>query len=1840
VMALRHEHLPKTLHINEPSKEVDWSTGSVSLLTEELSWPRNGEPRRAGVSSFGISGTNAHMILEEAPPMQETLESDENEVAGDGGLTKEDVIVGDGRGVVDGVLDGVIPWVLSGRGDEALIGQAQRLLAHVREFPGLNSADVGFSLAGRSVLENRAVVLGSERGGLLDGLEALARGESAPGVVSGIARRDAGGIVFLFPGQGSQWTGMGAELLDCSPVFAERICACADALAPYVDWRLEDVLRSVSGAPDIGRVDVVQPVLFAVMVSLAELWREWGVRPDAVVGHSQGEIAAAYVAGALSLEDAARVVAVRSMALGALSGFGGMVSVALGLEELEVLLGSLGNSVSIAAVNGPGAVVVSGEPDALDELLVICEAQGVRARRIPVDYAAHSSQVQKIREDLMAGCEGISPRSSDVPFYSATTGGLFDTAELDAGYWYRNLREPVQFERAVRSMLEDGMQVFVEVSPHPVLTLGVRETVEQELDDPGHVVVTGSLRREEPALKRFLTSLSEIWVCGVEVNWKAVFAGMGARGILLPPYAFQRERFWLASHMDAEDVSSAGLSSSDHPLLVGALELAEGQGTLFTGRLSLDTHSWLADHAAMGIVLLPGTAFLELALHAGSEVGCGLVEELTLEAPLVLSETSAVQLQVSVGEPDDSGQRSVAIYSRPVDCLEDSSRAEWTRHASGVLALVRKRVEQSTLDEPTQSLSGMWPPHGAQPIELDGLYERLAEQGFDYGPVFQGVQAVWSRGDELFAEVSLPEEQQAQLACFCLHPALLDAALHPSALELLGGDVRKRQEGRVEGSMRLPFSFRGVRLYAPGARSLRVVLSWDEQHALSLTVADEVGGLVATIDSLVMRAASPEQLAGAQSGDENSLFGLSWTAIPVEDRSPVECSGIHRWVLLGSDDSPVAQGLRDTGMSIEAYPDLVALTEAIQAGVPPPDTVLLDASHEAEGPPAADFVEQAHGRLHNVLGVVQGWLLDERFATSQLVVLSRDALAVRPGDDVSGLSGAGVWGLVRSAQSENPRRFVVVDVDGGEPSWRALPSAVTKALDSNEPQLAVRDGDALVPRLKRRDPAAGLVPPAGVEEWRLDVAGAGSLKDLVLIPCPEAGAPLGPGQVRLDVRAAGLNFRDVLIALGMYPDEAVIGSEGAGVVLEVGSEVAGLAPGDRVMGLLTGGFGPVVAADHRMLTRIPDGWSFTQAATIPVAFLTAHYALVDLAELRPGESLLVHAAAGGVGMAAAQLARHLGAEVFGTASPDKWAALTRLGMDEAHIASSRTLEFKEQFLLETRGQGVDIVLNSLAREFTDASLDLLPGGGRFIDMGKTDIRDTEEIDRAYPGVSYRAFDLMEAGLERIQEMFAELLELCESGVLEPLPVKTWDIRRAPDAFRYMSQARHVGKIVLSMPSSLDPGRSVLITGGTGGLGSVIARHLVATHGVQSLVLASRRGTEAPGALELQSELEAQGARVRVAACDVADRGRLAALIESLPEDRPLGAVIHAAGALDDGVIESLTPERMDLVLAPKLDAAWHLHELTEHLDLSAFILFSSAAGILGGAGQGNYAAANAFLDGLAAYRQARGLAGTSLAWGLWAKPSGLTAELSDAEVTRMARSGVLSLSSEEALALFDAAHAVDDPLLLPVRLDAPALRARARSGIVPALLRGLVRIPVRRVIEGASLTGRLTAVPQAERETVVLELVQREIAAVLGHASPESIDPERTFKEIGFDSLTAVELRNRLNTASGLRLPATLVFDYPTAAALTEHLLELISRRTGTVDDDERKLRQLISSIPLNRLQAAGLADVLSKLTDTSNDQASRPEEGNGAMQLIESMDIDDLVQKAMHGPMTDREQD
>ncbi|WP_309095497.1 type I polyketide synthase [Streptomyces sp.] len=1829
IMAMRHRTMPKTLHVDRPSTHVDWSAGAVELLTGAMQWPSApGRPRRAGVSAFGASGTNAHLILEEAPA-EVTPAADRPAGREPAGAAPPGEASAAGRPA--GHATTVVPWIVSARSAEALRAQAHKLHGFAVADPRADVAAVGRSLAStRARFEHRAVVLGQERDELLRGLAALSEGAESADVVRGIAG-EPGGTVFLFPGQGSRWAGAAARLYDAFPVFArslDEVCARFDAHLPFA---LKPLLLSGRPADDLAdRTDIAQPALFALQVALYRLITRYCPPPGRLIGHSVGEIAAAHVCGALDLDGATRLVAARGRIMQTVEEPGAMLAVRAPQDEVRALLAAY-DRVGVAAVNGPASVVVSGDRDQIHALRDRLVADGTSAKPLAVGHAFHSPLMDPVLDAFAASLGELGGDAAQIPVVSSLLGREATAGELTSvTHWVRHVREPVRFHDAVRHARECGADVFLDVGPGSTLAGITKEAFAHEGAHDA-LVVPVSRRDREPE-EAFVAALARLHVRGVDVDLGALLPAGGP--VDLPTYAFQRQRYWLdfRSAAGRADLSAAGLTAADHPLLGAEVDLPGTGEVVLTGLWSLRTHAWLADHTVFGEAVVPATAHLDLALAAGRRVGAPAVEELSLEVPLVLAASGETRVRIVAGAADDTGRRLLEVFSHSGE--DGPAPGGWTRHVTGRLAPAA--APESGAPEDATPLV-VWPPAGAQRIDIAELYASFADAGFDYGPAFRGLREVWRRGEDLFATATLPRTDGTSAADgFALHPALLDSVLHA----VVAGEVIE-----VDGARGwMPFSWSGVDVAGACGPDVRVRISPAGDGVVSVVVADGQGRAVARIGALTFRPAGPEQVRAVRGAHGSALFELEWTPVP----SGAGTAPGGRRIVIGAREGLAARAAAAAGPSAVRCASLEdALSGGALTGADPAQIVLClddDGTHGTGSAPdptdAAGSTVPLGAVRHaglRVLDAVQLFLADERCAGATLVLLTRLAQDTGGGQDGVSLQGASVWGLLRSARTEHPGRFRLVDIDDGASSWERLPHAL--ALDAD--QLALRDGQCLAPRLAPATPAHGRLQPPPAGPHRLGIPDRGTLENLTWVPCPEVEAPLTSGQVRVAVHTAGLNFRDVTIALGLVERTAIdagLGSEGSGTVLEVADDVPGLAPGDRVTGIFTGAFGRVAVADHRLLVPVPDGWSHAEAASVPGAFLTAYHALVHLAGLEKGQRILVHAAASGVGMAAVQLARHIGAETYATASPAKWPALRAMGLDDDHLASSRDLQFATVFRHATGGRGVDVVLNSLAHAHVDASLTLLPAGGSFIEMGKTDIRDPARVAADHPGVAYQAFDLYEAGPDRIQEMFRAVMDLFAEERLHVNPVSVRPVHDARTAFREMSQGRHIGKLVLDLADDFGGG-TVLVTGGTGGVGSLVARHLVTARGVRSLVLASRRGMAAEGAAALVSDLADAGATVEVVECDVADRAAVADLLAGLPGPSPLTAVVHTAGELADGTVAALTADGLDQALRAKAGGAAHLDELTRGRPLSAFVLFSALAGTLGAAGQAAYAAANGFLDALAVRRRASGLPGTSLCWGWWEQRSGMTGHLDRADLSRVRRMGVAAMPTPDALDLFDAACALGKPVLVPARLDLAALRAAPRDER-PGLLRdladaGRARRPRTAAPERASAPGlpaALAALPDHEAETAVLDFVRDQVALVLGHPSGTAVDADQAFTPMGFDSLTSVELCNRLGAATGLRLPTTLVFSYPTPRELGLHLAGLVRPAARTGPDEDAAIREVLRTVPIDRLRDAGLLEpVLACAGPSRPGPVTRHESQDGPdAPALTGLDIDALVELAL----------
>ncbi|MGM1062426.1 type I polyketide synthase, partial [Saccharothrix sp. Mg75] len=1319
VLALRHGVLPPTLHFDAPSPHVDWTAGSVRVVTERTPWPAVDRPRRAGVSGFGVSGTNAHVVVEQAPDLPATVPATPGP-------------------------PGTVVWPLSAHDPAALRAQAARLRDALAG-RDLDPVDVGFSLATtRAALDHRAAVVGGDRAELLAGLTALAeRGDDWDGVRAVAAR--TGRTAFLFPGQGSQRPGTGAGLHAAFPAYAEAFDRACAAFDPLLDRPLRDVVLGADAAA-LDRTEYAQPALFAVEVALFRLLEHRGVTPDLLLGHSVGELSAAHVAGVFSLADAATLVAARGRLMQSARADGLMVSLRATEDEVAAELGA---GASIAAVNGPASTVVSGDEDEVLRVAAHFGALGRRVKRLRTSHAFHSPHLDGVLAAFREVAAGVAMRPPRLPVVSGVTGEVADDALTTPDHWVEHARRAVRFGDGVAALARAGVTTFLELGPGAPLSALVPDCLPDDGVDRAAIPL---LDRRHPEERSVVTALAHAHARGVRVDP----AASPGRRVDLPTYAFQRRRFWLDAPPGGRGASggaaAVGLDPVGHPLLGAATELPDTGGHLFSARVGTDAQPWLADHAVFGAAVFPATAFLELAVRAGDGTGCPRVAELTLEAPLTLPASGGADLRLTASAPDEAGRRSLGVHART------EPGGPWTRHASAVL------TGPLPAPGPDPDLA-QWPPPGAEPVDVTGLYDRLDAGGFAYGPAFRGLRAVWRRGDEVFAEARLPDERLPEAAAFALHPALLDSALHALAFGVLAG----------RGGGWLPFALTGVQVHASGAGEVRLRLVPSGPDAAAVRIVDTAGLPVADIDSIVLRPASPDRVRPAV---RDPLYRMVW---------PEPAAG-------------VAGGGGGGGGG-----DRVVVRDVPRTAAP------------------ADLPAAVHEAVTRTLALLRDWLADPGRADSRLVLVTHGAVPVEADDDVPDLVHAALWGLLRTAQTEHPGRFALVDTDDHPASAAALAAAVA----GGEPQVALRGGV---------------------------------------------------------VRAA------------------------------------------------------------------------------------------------------------------------------------RWTRAAATAGDPA-----------------------------------------------------------------------------------------------------------WDVDG-----------------------------TVLITGGTGGIGAEVARHLVTAHGVRHLVLVSRSGPDAEGAAELAAGLDAD---VRLVACDVADRAALAALVGSLPADRPLAGVVHCAGVVADGLLETLTDEQVAAALRPKVDAAVHLHELTAPLRPARFVLFSSIAAAFGGAAQGNYAAGNAFLDALAHHRRAAGLPAVSIQWGLWATERGMSGRLTDADRRRIAWGGVVPFTAAEGLALFDRAVAADQPVVAPLRLDTAALAGQE----VPAFLRDVVPAATRptATAPGRDPAGpaRLRTLPPDRRRRALLDLVRTHVGTVLG--TPGTAFPAaKGLLDLGFDSLTAVELRNRLAAATGLRLPATLLFDHPTAGAIAGHLAE------------------------------------------------------------------------------------
>ncbi|HEX4310704.1 MAG TPA: type I polyketide synthase [Acidobacteriaceae bacterium] len=1701
VEAMRHGRFPATLHVKDPNPRIDWNSG-VCLEREGSDWiAAESHPRRAGVNGLGLAGTNAHIILEEAP------------------LCKPEQTA-----KTDSVLLPVSASSLA-----ALRARAGDFAQALEKLESGDSSVADFVYTAtrrRTHLAQRVAVVGSSVNDLREGLAAFTAGEDTPFVSSGAAKSPRK-IAFVFPGQGSQWVGMGRELLRTSIVFRGAIENLDPFIVQEAGWSVLQQLEDPSLEERLSRIDVVQPTLFAIEVALAAWWESCGVKPDAVVGHSMGEVAAACVAGILSTQDAVRVICRRSALLTRVAGKGAMVVVELSRHEAEEAIAGEEGKVSIAVCNSPRSTVLAGDPETLDRIANGLESRDVFCRWVRVDVASHSPQMDVLRDELLLQLVEVKPQKGSVPICSTVRVSMLDGARMDDRYWVDNLRSPVLFADAVEDLLRQGFNTFVEMSPHPVLL----PFVEQSAAQAGvEAVAVGSLRREEPEMATVLMSLGQLFAEGVELDWKSLYPAGNV--VSLPAYPWQRERFWMDGAVRAR-------RSGGHPLLGEPLETAAGE-RIWSGMFSAETHPWLRDHQVDGTVLVPATAWAEMAIAAGRVLfgSAVVIEQLSFTEALAVPPGKAAEFQL-IAVPETVTSFTLQFFGR------EQGSDTWQQTGSG-----SARTGIGGTDSFIEP--GQW--HEAQLADevITGPQHalRMAKLGYDFGPAFCRVDWLFLQGQTALAQIEPGRRGQ-----YWLHPATLDAALQVLAHLLI--------ERNGIRQLLLPVSFSRLEMHVsepPSADAPVLVRATAEAGTLRGTVAlfDQMGNRLITIHGAELRPLEHEVKA------EEALYSLEWQKLPVD---PTPSAAMQRWLLIGGQDS-LADELGHALQQMDA--------QAIRCTA---DEILSGTAPAAEGAvwlsPLNVAAETSLSDTNRVLAegaALIAALAEQSIDRAWLVTRGTQAVAGEPVDNVV---AAGAWGLFAAVAHEYPSTPMgCIDLPA-QPLERELEVLAAVLLRSGEEtRVAVRSDGPLY--------GARLVPWAPGDGERLQRSALraddafevqqrvpGSLASFELRTIP-AGSPVCD-EVEIAVEASGLNFLDVLRAMGVH--EALssphFGGECAGTVVRVGPEVRGFKPGDSVLAISpsfqhTGMLASKVRVPRQLVSLKPEGMTLEEAAGIPCVFLTAWYGLVRLAHLQKGEKVLIHAAAGGVGLAAIQIAEWTGAEIWATAGSEEKRAWLR-GMGITHVMDSRTLDFSQTILEETGGRGVDVVLNSLAGAAIPAGLDALAPYGRFVEIGKRDIWENSRLGmRPFRrNLSLFAVDLADAvefRREMVASLLSEVMDRFAAGDFLPLPITVSPVSAASEAFQHLARATHIGKVVLRMndpgvevrrnADCLRPGATYLITGGLGGVGLEIAEAMV-RHGARHLVLSSRRAPSLD-AQEKIARLEQQGAEVVVRLADMSDPDAVTTLLAGTDTSPwPLRGIVHAAGILDDAVATHLSEEKFYQVTAAKVGGALSIDRAVQAGQLDFLVYTSSVAGVLGTAGQGNYAAANAMLDALAHRQRARGVPAVSIDWGSWSEV-GLAAA-SDNRGARLEGHGLTPLRPEFAQTLF--MRILAD---LPIQVSAMVLDADRWCAVSPASARSALLSLLRGSTSGPApaegdLLAAFASLHGEELRKQLISWLRRQVAAVL-RLDAERVPEDKPVRSLGLDSLMALELRNRIERQLHEKLSATLVWNYPTVARLAEFL--------------------------------------------------------------------------------------
>ena len=1722
-LALYHRQIPPSLHFKNPNPQIDLVNSPFFVNTELRQWQCNSYPRRAGVNSLGIGGTNCHLILEE--------------------FITEEV-------AVNKPLPAYL-LTLSAKNQTALSDLAKSYQHYITQHHDISLADICLTSHKRAHFNYRLGIVIQDKEDLVRQLQEVSVNNLQP-----IKQNQK--IAFLFTGQGSQYVGMGEDLYHTQHVFKEALDTCAEILESDLDKPLLDVIFKEKTT--LNDTQYTQPALFSIEYALSQLWLSWGVKPDVLLGHSLGEYVAATIAGVFSLEDGLKLVATRGKLMQSLPKIGGMLAV---FTDKEVVFNFLDKNITIAADNG-SHIVIAGCKNKLEEIASKLDILDIKHQWVERNYAFHSPLMQPILKDFQAVARTVNYSSPKIPLFSNLTGNLAHSQLINSDYWIQHILQPVQFANSIKS-LETQVDVFIEIGAKPTL-LGIAKAL---LKDKTFLPTLNPKYQE---WEQIVNSLQQLYIKGIQVNFSEVNKSYNARQISLPHYPFQRKRYWFDLPQPIEVIAK---NNYLHPLLNKEIASPIKQ-TIFTTKLNYEAINWLRDHRLENKIVFPGTAYLEMALAAGRDIyksSCLIIKKVSFKQPLYLLESNnpipKIQLIVT---PEDEIVRW-EIYS--------ADKQQWQLHSSGEVTTSISKTKAPQLSSLQQSF------HNKR-RNVSQHYFQCQQRGINYGVSFQGIKQLWGENEKALGEIQLPHNS-IDSKQYLLHPALLDACLQILFAAL---------PPQLQTNTYIPIGLEALHLYQSASEIVWSYLKIKDNQD-SIVVADvwlynKRGESIAKIEGL------QSQAINSQSQTRNWLYCPTWqpsllcsdttisgrgTWLIVSDNQGVgeklatlleaqqqqcyivaaEESRVSLWddakssLTINKRKNSESKDIRVDPRNKEAWENL--LQKISQAELPPKGIVYFA---EFNNPVEKPIPQECQTNLYLIQALLKQSLSNTRFW-----LVTRNSQPVENYQPtLSGIKQSCLWGMGKTISLEYPELYYRAIDLSAIPTDEDARYIFKEIATTTKEQVAYRSDRRYVSRLQRyslTNPTGDIGEGSSLRGQRklalcdrqLQITNKGNLDSLQWQHTTRK--PPQHNQIEIKVKATGLNFRDVMIALDLYPDELqFLGLECVGEVTAIGEGVSNFQIGDEVIAIASGSFSNYVTVDAELAIAKPSNLTFNEAATIPVTFLTAYYTLVYKAKLQRGEKILIHSAAGGVGLAAVAIAKLIGAEIYGTASPSKWKLLQQKGV--SHIMNSRTLDFADRVMTFTEGKGVDVVLNSLSGEYITQSLAVLKSNGRFIEIGKQGIWQKEQVSRLKPNINYYIIDLCQITRDKpalIKEMLAELIPQFATGKLKPLPYTSFTRQQIVDAFRFMQQGKHQGKIIITQnPPCQEYRGTYLIAGGMGAIGLQVARTL-AHRGVEHLVLIGRSEVK-PHLKDSLQKLQ-DSTQVTTIKADVADYKQLKNLLQQIESTLPpLKGIVHCAGTIDDGTLLQQNWQKFQNVFAAKVQGAWNLHLLSQKYSLDRFVLFSSAASLLGSIAQANYCAANAFLDTLAHARQAQGLPAISLNWGAWSD-TGLAA--TNRTITSLQK-GINTINPQQGIAFLEELLIQNAPQIgiVPINWS----QWQANNNVTPYYQNLIDR---QTITERNNHRQQILAANSSQRKQIAIDRISYQVAKILGISNANKIDLESGFTELGLDSLGSVELRNKLQTDYDVKLSASVTFNYPTIKELAERLLSILF-----VNDKEEKV--------------------------------------------------------------------